>query len=51
MLMNNLDSEVVEYLEKLVVYGGIGKVVWNWDVFDCIVVILKDLEEDEILLV
>lgn len=31
MLMNNLDLEVVEKLEELVVYGGIGCVVCNWE--------------------
>ncbi|WP_144635487.1 urocanate hydratase [Priestia megaterium] len=51
MLMNNLDPEVAEHPEKLVVYGGIGKVARNWDAFDRIVATLKDLEEDETLLV
>lgn len=51
MFLNNLDFEVVEYSEKLVVYGGIGKVVCNWEVFDCIVVVLKELEEDEMFFI
>ncbi|MEH7519951.1 urocanate hydratase [Priestia megaterium] len=51
MLMNNLDPEVAEHPEKLVVYGGIGKAARNWDAFDRIVSTLKDLEEDETLLV
>jgi len=51
MLMNNLDPEVAEHPEKLVVYGGIGKAARNWDAFDRIVTTLKDLEEDETLLV
>jgi urocanate hydratase len=51
MLMNNLDPEVAEHPEKLVVYGGIGKAARNWDAFDRIVDTLKDLEEDETLLV
>ncbi|MFS8602634.1 MULTISPECIES: urocanate hydratase [Priestia] len=51
MLMNNLDPEVAEHPEKLVVYGGIGKAARNWDAFDRIVATLKDLEEDETLLV
>ncbi len=51
MLMNNLDPEVAEHPEKLVVYGGIGKAARNWDAFDHIVATLKDLEEDETLLV
>ncbi|MDF2014627.1 urocanate hydratase [Priestia megaterium] len=51
MLMNNLDPQVAEHPEKLVVYGGIGKAARNWDAFDRIVSTLKDLEEDETLLV
>ncbi|MBE5099151.1 urocanate hydratase [Priestia aryabhattai] len=51
MLMNNLDPEVAEHPEKLVVYGGIGKAARNWEAFDRIVATLKDLEEDETLLV
>ncbi|MFE4046708.1 urocanate hydratase [Priestia sp. YIM B13490] len=51
MLMNNLDPEVAEHPEKLVVYGGIGKAARNWDAFNRIVATLKDLEEDETLLV
>ncbi|MFD6438752.1 urocanate hydratase [Peribacillus sp. NPDC060186] len=51
MLMNNLDPEVAEHPEKLVVYGGIGKAARNWEAFDRIVSSLKDLEENETLLV
>ncbi|WP_418055357.1 urocanate hydratase [Priestia megaterium] len=51
MLMNNLDPQVAEHPEKLVVYGGIGKAARNWGAFDRIVATLKDLEEDETLLV
>jgi urocanate hydratase len=51
MLMNNLDPQVAEHPEKLVVYGGIGKAARNWDAFDRIVDTLKNLEEDETLLV
>ncbi|WP_096154874.1 MULTISPECIES: urocanate hydratase [Bacillus] len=51
MLMNNLDPEVAEYPEDLVVYGGIGKAARNWESFDAIVSTLKNLEEDETLLV
>ncbi|PFL60290.1 urocanate hydratase [Priestia megaterium] len=51
MLMNNLDPQVAEHPEKLVVYGGIGKAARNWDAFDRIVSTLKELEEDETLLV
>ncbi|MDQ0247775.1 urocanate hydratase [Bacillus fengqiuensis] len=51
MLMNNLDPEVAEHPEELVVYGGIGKAARNWDCFDSIVQSLKELEDDETLLV
>ncbi|PLS14783.1 urocanate hydratase [Bacillus sp. M6-12] len=51
MLMNNLDPEVAEHPDKLVVYGGIGKAARNWESFDKIVETLKNLEEDETLLI
>ncbi len=51
MLMNNLDPEVAERPQDLVVYGGIGKAARNWDCFDAIVATLKDLGDDETLLV
>ncbi|GEK33520.1 urocanate hydratase [Kurthia sibirica] len=51
MLMNNLDPEVAENPDELVVYGGIGKAARNWACFDAIVASLKDLENDETLLV
>ncbi len=51
MLMNNLDPDVAEDPEKLVVYGGTGKAARNWECFDVIVRELKDLEDDETLLV
>lgn len=51
MLMNNLDPDVAERPEDLVVYGGIGKAARNWQCFDKIVESLKNLEEDETLLV
>ncbi|MBU8879933.1 urocanate hydratase [Bacillus sp. FJAT-29790] len=51
MLMNNLDPDVAEHPEKLVVYGGIGKAARNWESFDAIVETLKNLEDDETLLV
>lgn len=51
MLMNNLDPEVAERPEDLVVYGGTGKAARNWESFDAIVDVLKDLESDETLLV
>lgn len=51
MLMNNLDPEVAEKPEELVVYGGIGKAARNWDCYHAIVRELKNLENDETLLV
>ncbi len=51
MLMNNLDPEVAENPQALVVYGGIGRAARNWDCFDKIVETLKQLEDDETLLV
>ncbi len=51
MLMNNLDPQVAEIPGGLVVYGGIGRAARNWACYDRIVEILKELEEDETLLV
>ena len=51
MLMNNLDPEVAERPEDLVVYGGTGKAARNWEAFDAIVRELRELEDDETLLV
>ncbi|MFC0043752.1 urocanate hydratase [Metabacillus iocasae] len=51
MLYNNLDPEVAEKPEELVVYGGIGKAARNWESFDAIVATLRDLENDETMLV
>src|SRR5881392_1757544 len=51
MLMNNLDEEVGERARDLVVYGGTGKAARNWDCYHAIVRALKDLENDETLLV
>ncbi|WP_139489535.1 urocanate hydratase [Brevibacillus dissolubilis] len=51
MLHNNLDPDVAERPEDLVVYGGIGKAARNWESFDAIVATLKDLEDDETMLV
>ncbi len=50
-LLNNLDPEVAEIPLELVVYGGRGKAARNWDAFDAIVKSLRDLENDETLLV
>jgi urocanate hydratase len=51
MLMNNLDEEVGERPQDLVVYGGTGKAARNWDCYHAIVSSLKNLENDETLLV
>ncbi|RGE21163.1 urocanate hydratase [Leucobacter sp. wl10] len=51
MLMNNLDPEVAERPDDLVVYGGTGRAARSWEAFDAIVGTLRDLEEDETLLV
>jgi len=51
MLMNNLDPEVAEKPEELIVYGGQGKAARNWECFDAIVASLKELGNDETLLV
>ena len=51
MLMNNLDPEVAEHPEELIVYGGTGKAARNWEAFDAIVGALRDLGNDETLLV
>ncbi len=51
MIQNNLDPVVAENPAELVVYGGIGKAARNWECFDAILATLKDLNEDETLLV
>lgn len=51
MLHNNLDPEVAERPEDLIVYGGRGKAARNVESFELIVKALRDLEEDETLLV
>jgi urocanate hydratase len=51
MLMNNLDPDVAERPEDLVVYGGTGRAARSWEAFDAIVRILRDLRDDETLLV
>lgn len=51
MIQNNLDPEVAERPQDLVVYGGRGQAARNWEAFDAILESLKNLEEDETLLV
>jgi urocanate hydratase len=51
MLQNNLDPAVAENPDALVVYGGIGKAARNWDAFDAILKSLRELNDDETLLI
>src|ERR1700758_3235173 len=50
-LMNNLDPEVAERPQDLVVYGGIGRAARDWACFDQILASLKELNDDETLLI
>jgi urocanate hydratase len=51
MLQNNLDPQVAEKPEELIIYGGSGKAARNWESYHAIVASLKNLENDETLLV
>jgi len=51
MLMNNLDPNVAERPDDLIVYGGSGKAARNWDAYEAIIISLKNLENDETLLI
>lgn len=51
MLNNNLDEEVAEKPEELIIYGGSGKAARNWECYHAIVKSLRNLENDETLLV
>jgi urocanate hydratase len=51
MLMNNLDPEVARDPANLIVYGGKGKAARNWECYYKIVETLKELEDDETLIV
>ena len=51
MLQNNLDPEVAENPQALVVYGGIGRAARNWACFDRILACLRELNDDESLLI
>lgn len=51
MIQNNLDPEVAENPQHLVVYGGIGRAARDWACFDQILESLRNLNEDESLLV
>ncbi|MDQ2845828.1 MAG: urocanate hydratase [Actinomycetota bacterium] len=51
MLQNNLDPDVAEDPDNLVVYGGTGKAARDWASFDAICASLRDMSDDETLLV
>ncbi len=51
MIQNNLDPEVAERPDDLVVYGGRGQAARSWEAFDAILATLKEMEEDETMLV
>jgi urocanate hydratase len=51
MLMNNLDPDVAEDPDRLVVYGGTGRAARNWEAYDAIVRSLRELQDNETLLV
>ncbi len=49
MLENNLEN--AELPEQLIIYGGTGKAARNWECYEKIVESLKELEDDETLLI
>ena len=51
MLLNNLNPEVAERPDDLIVYGGRGKAARNFESLDLIIKALKELEDDETLLI
>src|SRR2546426_2224074 len=51
MLLNNLDEEVAENPRKLIVYGGSGRAARSWEAFHAMVRALRNLENDETLLI
>ncbi len=51
MIQNNLDPEVAEHPQHLVVYGGIGRAARDWPSFDRILATLRELRDDESLLI
>src|SRR5690349_10015541 len=51
MLQNNLDPDVAEKPSELVVYGGIGRAARNWECFDAILKALRELGDEETLLI
>ncbi|AYR20795.1 urocanate hydratase [Alcaligenes faecalis] len=51
MIQNNLDPAVAENPQHLVVYGGIGRAARNWECYDQILASLRELEDDQTLLI
>ncbi len=51
MIQNNLHPDVAENPKSLVVYGGIGRAARNWECYDQILASLKELEDNQTLLV
>ncbi len=51
MIQNNLDAEVAFDPENLIVYGGRGKAARNWESYDAILHSLRELNEDETLMI
>lgn len=51
MLMNNLDPANAEDPDNLIVYGGTGRAARNWECFDALVKTIRELENDETMLV
>ena len=51
MLLNNLNPEVAERPDDLIVYGGRGKAARSFEALDLIIKSLKDLNDDETLLI
>ncbi|MDV2116095.1 urocanate hydratase, partial [Alcaligenes faecalis] len=51
MIQNNLDPAVAENPQHLVVYGGIGRAARNWECYDQILASLRQLEDNQTLLI
>ncbi|MGB7203028.1 MAG: urocanate hydratase [Pyrinomonadaceae bacterium] len=51
MIQNNLDADVAFDPDNLIVYGGRGKAARNWECYDAILRSLRELNEDETLLI
>jgi len=49
MLENNLEN--AELPEELIIYGGTGKAARNWECYEAIVETLKNLENDETMVI